>query len=76
MTLDQIKKKIESGVINSTVLVEGEGCNCSVTVISLSFENLASVNRQKMVLASLKGCFERDGGTLHAITMTTKTPEE
>lgn len=34
MTLEEIKEKIESGIENSTVIMEGDGCSCSTKVVS------------------------------------------
>ena len=41
MTLEEIQKKLESGIDQSHVIMEGDGCNCSAVVVSPTFEGLS-----------------------------------
>jgi acid stress-induced BolA-like protein IbaG/YrbA len=74
MTLDEIQAKLEAGVQDSTVTMQGDGCNCSTVVVSNVFEGMSLLARQKMVLAIVRP--EIDSGELHALTIKARTPEE
>ncbi len=74
MTLEEIQAKLESGIKNATVTVEGDGCNCSTLVVSTAFEGLSLLARQKMVLAVVRD--EINSGELHALSIKARTPEE
>ncbi len=74
MTLSEIQAKIQAGIENSTVTVEGDGCSCSTKVVSPIFEGMSLLVRQKMVLAVMDE--EITNGTLHALSIKTRTPEE
>jgi len=74
MTLDEIQAKLEAGVQNSTVTMQGDGCNCSTVVVSSVFEGMSLLARQKLVLATVRP--EIDSGELHALTIKARTPEE
>ena len=74
MTLEEIQKKLESGIEQSHVIMEGDGCNCSAVVVSPTFEGLSLLQRQRIVLAVLSE--EIKSGELHALSVKTYTPEE
>ena len=74
MTLEEIQTKLEAGVENSTVIMEGDGCNCSTLVVSPVFEGMPLLARQKMVLAAVRS--DIDSGELHALSIKARTPEE
>ena len=74
MTSAEIQTKIQAGIENSTVTVEGDGCSCSTKVVSPIFEGMSLLARQKMVLAVMDE--EITNGTLHALSIKTRTPEE
>ncbi len=74
MTLEKIQAKIQAGIENSTVVMEGDGCNCSTRVVSPIFEGMSLLARQKMVLAIMNE--EITNGTLHALSVKTRTPKE
>ena len=74
MTLGEIQAKLEAGVENSTVTMEGDGCNCSTLVVSSIFEGMSLLARQKMVLAAVRENI--DSGELHALSIKARTPEE
>ena len=74
MTLEEIQKKLESGIDQSHVIMEGDGCNCSAVVVSPTFEGLSLLQRQRIVLAVVSE--EIKSGELHALSVKTFTPEE
>lgn len=74
MILAEIQAKIQAGIENSTVTVEGDGCSCSTKVVSPIFEGMSLLVRQKMVLAVMDE--EITNGKLHALSIKTRTPEE
>ncbi|ABL01921.1 BolA family protein [Candidatus Ruthia magnifica str. Cm (Calyptogena magnifica)] len=74
MTLEEIQAKIQMGIKNSTVTMGGDGCSCSTKVVSSIFEGMPLLARQKMVLAVMNE--EITNGTLHALSIKTRTPEE
>lgn len=74
MTLEEIQTKLEVGIKNSTVTMEGDGCNCATLVVSPIFEGMSLLARQRMVLAVVRD--EIDRGELHALTIKARTPSE
>ena len=74
MTLEEVQKKIELGIEQSQVTMEGDGCNCSAVIVSPAFEGLSLLQRQRMVLGLVKE--EIKSGELHALSVKTFTPEE
>ena len=74
MTLEEIQKKLESGIEQSHVIMEGDGCNCSAVVVSPTFEGLSLLQRQRIVLAVVSE--EIKSGELHALSIKTYTPEQ
>ncbi len=74
MTLKEVQKKIELGIDQSQVTMEGDGCNCSAVVVSPFFEGLSLLQRQRAVLALVSE--EIRSGELHALSVKTFTPDE
>ncbi len=74
MTLEEIQAKLEAGVENSTVTMDGDGCSCSTLVVSPVFEGMSLLARQKMVLAAVRENI--DSGELHALSIKARTPTE
>ena len=74
MTLEEVQKKIELGIGQSQVTMEGDGCNCSAVVISPVFEGLSLLQRQRAVLSVVSE--EIKSGELHALSVKTYTPNE
>ena len=74
MTVDELKMKLESGFDNALITLDGDGCNCSVTVISSEFDGVSLLNRQKKVLSLVNE--EIKSGELHALSIKARTPSE
>jgi acid stress-induced BolA-like protein IbaG/YrbA len=74
VTIEQIEELIKLGFKDAKVQMEGDGCNGSTTVISEEFEGKSLLERQKMVLATVRA--QIDSGELHALSIKAKTPTE
>jgi acid stress-induced BolA-like protein IbaG/YrbA len=74
MTLEEIKEKLEAGIENSEVTMEGDGCSCTAVVVSPIFEGMSLLQRQRSVLAVVSE--EIKSGELHALSVKTYTPNE
>lgn len=74
MDITQVKALIQPHIPDSEILLEGEGCNFSIIVISEQFEGLSLVKKQQQVLATLSDKIA--SGELHAITVKAYTPDE
>jgi len=74
MTLEEVQKKLELGIDQSEVTMEGDGCNCSAVIVSPVFEGLSLLQRQRAVLGVVKE--EIKSGELHALSIKTFTPAE
>lgn len=71
-TLEQL---IKAGIPDAEIRIEdlaGDGDHYAATVTSKSFAGKSRVQQHQMVYTALKGTM---GGTLHALALTTKTPE-
>jgi monothiol glutaredoxin len=65
---------VQQGLPDAKVLVESEGCDLSITVISTQFTELTPVKKQQLVLATLKAPLA--SGKLHAVSVKAYTPGE
>lgn len=74
MSQVDIKALIEQGIPNAKVIVEGDGCNASVIVISDAFEGQSMLKQQKMVYATLGDNITN--GTIHALSIKSYTPSQ
>ncbi len=74
MTLEEVQTKLELGIEQSEVTMEGDGCNCSAVIVSPIFEGLSLLQRQRAVLGVVKE--EIKSGELHALSVKTFTPAE
>ena len=74
MLANQVKALLEEKIQGSEVLVEGEGCDFRLTIISDEFQGAMPVKRQQMVYQHLNGMIA--SGEIHAVTMVTMTQSE
>ena len=72
-TPDSIRQAIEAAFSCERVEVSGDGQHFRALVVSDAFEGLAKVQRHRRVYAALG---ERMREAIHALSMTTLTPEE
>jgi stress-induced morphogen len=76
MTSTEIERFIKEGLPDATVEIKdlaGDGNHYAATVISSAFKGKSRVQQHQMVYAALKGNM---GGVLHALALTTSTPQE
>ena len=72
----EIQKRIESALPGSKVQVRdmtGGGDHYEIDVVSENFAGKTPIQRHRMVHAPLKDLL---GGALHAVALTTRTPDE
>lgn len=67
MQPEQVKQLIEPQLPDTEVLVEGEGCNFQLNVISDSLAAMSPVKRQQQIYALLGD--QIADGSIHAVTM-------
>ena len=72
-TPDSIKQAIEAALPCERIEVAGDGQHFQALIVSTAFEGLAKVLRHQRVYAALG---ERMREEVHALSMTTLTPEE
>ncbi len=73
MEINAIKALIEQGLDNATADVTGDGRHFEVTVTSSEFEGKSLLQRQRMVMATVKTQIESD--ELHALSIKTKVDQ-
>ncbi len=69
-----IERLVQQGIPGAKVLIEGEGCDLLIVVVSEQFTDLALVKKQQLVMATLKEPLA--SGKLHAISVKAYTPDE
>jgi monothiol glutaredoxin len=74
LTTLEVEHLVQQGIPEAKVLVEGEGCDLLITVISEQFTDLTLVKKQQLVMATLKEPLA--SGKLHAVSVKTYTPAE
>ena len=74
MDPERVKQLIAEGLPCEGLHVQGDGQHFEALIVSSLFEGTARVKRQQLVNAVLKPYF--DSGELHALSMSTITPEE
>ena len=74
MDPERVKQLIAEGLPCEGLHVQGDGQHFEALIVSSLFEGKARVKRQQLVNAVLKPYF--DSGELHALSMSTITPEE
>ena len=73
VTPDSIKASIEAGIDCTTVDVAGDGQHFQALIVSDAFAGLSRVQRHQRVYAALG---DRMRAEIHALSMTTVTPDE
>ncbi|HEY7943360.1 MAG TPA: BolA/IbaG family iron-sulfur metabolism protein [Casimicrobiaceae bacterium] len=73
VTSDSIEASIRGGLVCDTVEVSGDGQHFQALIVSAAFRGLSRVARHRLVYTALG---ERMREEIHALSMTTLTPEE
>ncbi len=74
LSYQDIEQRIKHALPDSLVVIDGMGCDLTVTVISEQFTDLALIKKQQLVMATLAD--DLNSGKLHAISVRTYTPSE
>ncbi len=76
MQAHEIEDLIRESFPNAKIVVEGDdGVHMSAMVVDESFRGMNRVQQQRAVYAALKGKMDGPSGELHALALTTRTPE-
>lgn len=76
MSAADIERHIKEGLPDAKVEIRdlaGDGNHYAATVISPAFKGKSRIQQHQMVYAALKDSM---GGALHALALTTSTPQE
>jgi stress-induced morphogen len=79
MTTDDISARIRAALPDAEVSVidtTGGGDHFDATVISAAFAGKGPVERHRLVYAALKDAILGPAAPIHALALTTETPEE
>ncbi|MCX7085880.1 MAG: Grx4 family monothiol glutaredoxin [Methylococcales bacterium] len=71
---EDAEQLVLKGIPDAKVIIDGMGCDLTVTVISTQFTDLSLVKKQQLVMATLKEPLA--SGKLHALSVKAYTPEE
>ncbi|MDO9424162.1 MAG: Grx4 family monothiol glutaredoxin [Methylobacter sp.] len=74
LSVSEVTQLVQQGIDDAEVIVEGEGCDLLITVISPQFSDLTMVKKQQLILATLKEPLAT--GKLHAVSVKAYTPDE
>jgi monothiol glutaredoxin len=74
LSISDIQQMVVAGMSASEVIIEGEGCDLLITVVSDEFADLSPVKKQQMVMAILQEPLT--SGRIHALTVKTFTPSQ
>ena len=71
---EEAEQLVLQGIPDAKVIIDGVGCDLTVTVISDQFAEQSLVKKQQLVMATLKEPLA--SGKLHALSVKAYTPEE
>ncbi|UTW46486.1 BolA/IbaG family iron-sulfur metabolism protein [bacterium SCSIO 12696] len=74
MNLDEIKQLLAAQLDGCQIEVEAEGNHLTVSAVGELFAGLRTLKRQQLIYGALSELIA--DGTIHAVHMTTLTPEE
>ncbi|MCP4206041.1 MAG: BolA/IbaG family iron-sulfur metabolism protein [Shimia sp.] len=76
MTAHEIEELLRETFPDADIQIGGtDGVHMSAMVIDESFRGKNRVQQQRAVYAALKGKMDGSSGELHALALTTKSPE-
>ena len=74
MNVDEVKERLQQLDGLTYLQVDGDGYHFNIEIVSLGFEGLSRLNRQKHVYRFLQDAIS--DGRLHAVNLQTYTPSE
>jgi acid stress-induced BolA-like protein IbaG/YrbA len=74
METEAVAQLIREGIPDAQVEVSGDGSHFEAVVVSAAFENKSPVQKQRLVMDSVKP--QIASGELHALSIKTFTPAE
>ncbi|MBQ76627.1 MAG: cell division protein BolA [Gammaproteobacteria bacterium] len=74
MNLEEIRQILDTAFPDGKVELEADGDRLTLALVSDRFEGLNRVKRQQLVYSPLKDMIS--SGAVHAVTMSTITPQE
>lgn len=74
MNPEEVAERLRQGIADARVDVQGGGDRFEIRVVSPAFEGKRRVGRQQLVYGCINDLL-RDG-TIHAVTIDARTPEE
>jgi acid stress-induced BolA-like protein IbaG/YrbA len=76
ITASEIETLLRDAFPDAQIKVQGDdGSHFAAEVIDTSFKGKNRVQQQRAVYGALKGKMDGSNGDLHALALTTKTPE-
>lgn len=76
MQASEIEDLIRASFPDAKITVEGnDGVHMAALVVDESFRGMNRVQQQRAVYAALKGKMDGSNGDLHALALTTRTPD-
>ena len=76
MQASEIEDLIRASFPDAKITVEGnDGVHTAAMVVDESFRGMNRVQQQRAVYAALKGKMDGSNGDLHALALTTRTPD-
>jgi|TARA_Y100001951_G_scaffold4658_1_gene3025 acid stress-induced BolA-like protein IbaG/YrbA len=76
MQASEIEDLIRASFPDAKITVEGnDGVHMAAMVVDESFRGMNRVQQQRAVYAALKGKMDGSNGDLHALALTTRTPD-
>jgi len=74
LSIYDVEQLVKKGINDADVMIEGEGCDLLITVVSSQFKDLALVKKQQLVMATLIDPLA--SGKLHAVSVKAYMPDE
>lgn len=74
LSIYDVEQLVKKGINDADVMIEGEGCDLLITVVSQQFKDLTLVKKQQLVMATLKDPLA--SGKLHAVSVKAYTSDE
>ncbi len=71
---EAVTEMIQAGIPDAQVEVTGDGYKYQAEIISTAFTSLSKIKRHQLVYATVMDAIT--SGQLHALTLTTLTPDE